>query len=80
MNLLGFGKESMPTVLKDPFGKRNVTRIYVSMSQSLFNDTFSANGSVEFKNGDTHGEQKFNGDTFDDVVLKIQAFLKNELK
>ncbi len=67
------GKEKLPSVLKNPFGKNSIKRIYVSFSQ--FSDRWSANGSVEFENGNTKGEQKFTGQTFDDVVLQIKALI-----
>ena len=67
------GKEQLPSVLKNPFGKNSIKRIYVSFYQ--YNDRWSANGSVEFENGNTKGEQKFTGQTFDDVVLQIKALI-----
>lgn len=81
MNLLGFGKEKvLPSVIKDPFNKRSVKRIYVSMSDLWGRgDAWSANGQVEFTNGNTSGTQQFSGKTFDEVVLQIKAFLE-ELK
>jgi hypothetical protein len=81
MKLLQFGKEQLPSVLNDPFKKTHVKRIYVSFSENVFIDgKYSANGSVEFANGNTKGEQKFDGDTFDEVVLKIKSFLDNDLQ
>lgn len=80
MKLLGFGKEKLPSVVKDPFKKTSVTSIYVRVGRPFFssNDApFKAWGSVEFENGKTKGEQKFEGDTFDDVVLQIKAMLDN---
>lgn len=74
------GKESLPSVFNDPFKKTLVNRIYVSVSKSLFHDKLSANGSVEFKNGNTTGEQRFEGDSFDEVVGKIKYFIQYELK
>ena len=71
------GKEKMPSILKDPFNKNSVQRIYVSFSQ--YSNSWSANGSVKFQNGNTEGEQKFTGQTFDDVVLQIKSFV-NELQ
>jgi hypothetical protein len=72
--MYGIGKEKLPSILKDPFSKINVRRIYVSFSYTF--NQWQANGSVEFLNGDTKGEQKFEGETFDEVVLKIKTFLE----
>lgn len=70
------GNEKMPSILKDPFKKNSVTKIFVHFSQSLFDKTkWSSTGYVNFSNGNTKGEQEFKGETFDDVVLQIKAFL-----
>ena len=65
-------------VLKDPFMKSNITAIRVSSYKS----SYSVNhyGTVEFQNGNSKGEQKFTGDSFDDVVLKIKKFIDLELR
>lgn len=77
MKIEEIGKEKLPSILKDPFNKNAVKRIYVSFSE--YSGTWSANGSVEFQNGNTKGEQKFTGQTFDDVVLQIKSLI-NELQ
>ena len=69
-------KESLPSVVNDPFKKNKVTRVYVSYSKKWVGEGFDCCGSVEFKNGDTNGEQRFHGETFDEVVLKIKAMLE----
>jgi hypothetical protein len=72
------GNEKMPSILKDPFKKNAVTKIYVHFSQGIFDkEKWDASGNVKFSNGNTHGEQKFKGETFDEVVLQIKAFLIN---
>lgn len=78
-DLEGIGKEKLPSVLKDPFNKISIDRIMVVYDKNLFSDEWSARGTVSFKNGDTNGEQKFKGDTFDEVVIKIKHFF-NEIK
>ena len=70
-----FGKESIPTIVKDPFNKNSIKRIYVSFSSGFSGDRWQANGAIEFSNGDTNGEQTFKGDSFDDVVIKMKAFM-----
>ena len=62
------GNEKMPTILKDPFKKNCVKRIYVSYSESWGGQEWWANGNVEFSNGNTKGEQTFVGETFDEVL------------
>lgn len=77
MNISSFGKEQLPSIIKDPFLKYKITKISVSYSKNWTNDNFTARGCVEFENGNTKGEQKFTGETFDDVVLQIKAMLDN---
>lgn len=81
-DLSGLGKTKLPSVIKDPFSKKSCKRIWVSFSENLFDDNWAARGTVEFKNGETKGEQSFEAkgpDAFDQVVLQIREFLK-ELK
>lgn len=69
--------QSLPSIINDPFQKQKITRIYVAVSQNwLKPDTWTAVGNVEFKNGNTTGEQKFTGKTFDEVVLQISALIE----
>lgn len=67
------GEQKLPSVINNPFSKNKVKRIYVSFSE--YSGKWSANGAVEFENENTKGEQKFKGETFDEVVLKIKACL-----
>jgi len=69
------GQQPLPSELNDPFSKTKITRIYVSYG--TFFNKWSANGTIEFENGDTNGEQKFKGETFDEVVIKMKAFIQN---
>ena len=75
--LNNFGEEKMLDVLKDPFKKGSIISIRTNASQSLFNKTWTFSGIVEFKNGDTTGEQRFKGDSFDDVILKMKTFFES---
>lgn len=69
------GKESLPSDFNNPFNKQNIESIYVSFRRGILSGKWNAYGSIEFKNGNTSGEQKFEGETFDEVVVKIKAFL-----
>ncbi len=77
MKLLGFGNEKLPSVINDPFDKNNIESIHVWFSRGIISGKMSATGKVEFKNGDTSGEQMFRAATFDEVVLQIKAMLDN---
>ena len=81
-NIKNFGNSKMPSILKDPFSKQKITRIYVSFREPIWSsDTkWKADGSIEFKNGNTNGEQKFTAegdDAFDQVVLQMRAFIQD---
>jgi hypothetical protein len=77
MNELEIGNAKMPSVITDPFKKGRVTGIHVHASKSIIGGGWSFSGTVKFENGQTAGEQKFNGDSFDDAVLKIKAMIDN---
>lgn len=78
MELLeNIGNAKLPSVIKDPFGKTKVTKITVSFEDFWNSGKWKARGYVYFKNGDTCGDQKFEGETFDEVVLKIKSMLGN---
>ena len=79
MKLLGdmFGSNThMPTTLNNPFAIDKVENIWIHMRRSLWNEEFKFTGSVEFTNGRTKGEQKFEGSDIMDVVKQIYAFLE----
>lgn len=70
---------SVPSSLNNPFATDKVERIFIIMSKDLFSDKFMFRGTVEFTNGRTKGEQKFEGTDIMDVVKQIYSFLE-ELK
>lgn len=81
LKLFGNSKEKItPKVLTNPFGKSNITCIAVFIRKSPFRDEWSASGSVDFQNQNTQGSQRFEGDSFDDVVSKIKTFIDSEVK
>ena len=69
------GNNPLPSELNDPFSKTKIISVHVLYS--TFFNKWSANGTIEFQNGDTKGEQKFRGETFDEVVIKMKAFIEN---
>lgn len=62
------------SIHKDPFKKSCLTR--VSTFSHSVSGTWYFTGCVEFTNGNTTGEQKFKGSSFDDVLIQIKAFLE----
>jgi hypothetical protein len=70
------GNEKLPSVINDPFSKVNIINIHVHFHKSYFGEGWAASGTVEFKNGNTKGEQNFEGAHFDEVAEKIREFIK----
>ncbi len=60
-------------VLKNPFDKSKVEDIHIH----YWRGTGKWSASVEFKNGNTEGTQKFSGDDFNVVVFEMNEFLKS---
>jgi hypothetical protein len=82
MNELKIGNQSLPSTVKDPFGKQSIKKITVTYSAPFWahEKDWSARGTVYFENGNTKGEQQFEEKDFDEVVLKIKQFIQTELK
>jgi len=64
------------SILKDPFFTDKIERIMVVTTKGIFDGKPYSYGTVEFKNGDTKGEQKFEATSFDEVCIKIKEFLE----
>lgn len=72
-----FGKtiENGIRIVNDPFKQRCIKEIHMhAFSSSVFDGKFVFFGRVVFENGDTTGEQKFNGKDLGDVFNKIAEF------
>lgn len=74
-----FGDEQL-SVIQNPFNKNKIVRLFVFYHKNIFNDTWSASGSIEFESGNTKGEQKFEASTFDEVVIQMKACINQLLK
>lgn len=74
-----FGEEQL-SVIQNPFNKNKIVRLYVSYRKKTFEDAWYATGSIEFENGKTKGEQNFEADTFDEVVIQMKACINQLLK
>ena len=76
MEIENIGKRSFLSVLNNPFIKKRITRISVHYQKLTFGNKWVAYGTIEFKNGDTTGKQDFEDSTWDGVVIKMNAFIK----
>ncbi len=68
-------KDSIPSIIKDPFSKNKIIRIMI-VGNCQFEKTHFYS-SVTFKNGETTGEQVINGSSLDDVYIKTANFVKS---
>jgi len=75
------GEVALSPSLINPFNKKCIVGLYVSVDLVTLRgkDKWIARGYVDFKEGNTTGKQRFEGDNFDDVVLKIKHFIDTEL-
>lgn len=76
MELLNFGNTKLPSVIKDPFKKQKIESISVTFQDFFGRGNWEATGRIQFKNGDTCGQQNFKGATFDDVVQQIKSVIE----
>lgn len=65
-----------PSIIANPFDASKVERIQVWMSKRLMGDGFYIRGLVEFRNGNTGGQQDFTGESLIDVLQQIYTFLE----
>lgn len=77
MNFLGFGSNTLPSVINEPFKKEKITWVSVYCIKGESTETWSFSGKVKFKNGNTIGEQEIQGKSFDDVVIQIKSMIDN---
>lgn len=67
--------ESAPSIIKDPFNKDGFDGLSIYVSRKWFSDEWDATGTINFKNGNTNGEQKFKNQTLDGLLIEMKQFL-----
>ena len=74
-NLLGDVKGTELSVIKDPFGKDHVGDIIIHYRSTCIDKPYWV-GSVEFRNGNTKGEQRTpHCDTFEELVAAMKQIM-----
>ena len=68
-----FGNKA-PSIIDNPFTKEGVCKIYMFAIKNSWCNRWSFTGSVEFENGNTRGEQKFEASSLGELYLKIGQF------
>ena len=66
--------ETLPTEVKNPFNCDCIESIHMHANKNMFGGGFRFTGSVEFKNDNTEGTQKFKADNLGELYVKIQNF------
>lgn len=75
--MLEFFKSKSLSIVKDPFNKDSLERVWIDISKDLFNKQIVRHtATVEFKNADTEGKQKFKADNLQDLLEQIDNFIK----
>jgi hypothetical protein len=74
-NALGSQNLNIHSIIKNPFNSNSITHVRVSSTKGFF-DKWIHSGIVEFKNGNTQAEQKFEGENIDDVLNQIRKFIE----
>lgn len=77
MGELNYSKESVPSLIQDPFSKNHIIAIHMHMMEKIVGGGFSFIGTVEFRNNNTKGSQEFREKSFDDLYLAMSKFVKS---
>lgn len=79
-NIETLGNTSLGSTISDPFARNKIKSISVHYIVRTYHPyTPYSYGLVEFQNNNTKAEVRFDGDTFDEVAIKIKQFIENEL-
>lgn len=66
---------SITTDINDPFKSEMIESIWMRSYKSRISG-WTYNGEVEFRNGNTKGEQTFQATTFNDLIAQINLFIE----
>ena len=67
----------LPKELSNPFNSDYITSITIKTFKRILDSSWYTYGTLEFKKGNTTGEQKFEGTDLVDVLRKIHTFVNN---
>jgi len=71
-----FGKDPLPSVIENPFDVKSIESIHIYYGKYPISERPYFSGKVQFKKGNTKGEQSFDGDNLSDVFIKVMNFCK----
>jgi len=64
---------------KNPFGFEFIYQVRIWTSTHIFSKETTWNACIEFKNGFTEGQQKFENKDFKQIIVEMENFM-NKLK
>lgn len=71
-----FGNGPLPSVIENPFDIKSIDGIHIFYGKYAIGGEPYFSGNVQFKKGNTKGEQSFDGNDLSDVFIKIMNFCK----
>lgn len=75
MNLLGNNPNAL-SILKDPFSTKCITDVMLRWTK-MYDGRVWVYATVCFTNGDTKGEQKIEAESMEELIKKVDAFVKS---
>lgn len=73
MFLLGDKTKNLPTEFKNPFNSQKIEAVRMH----IYPKDNDIRATIEFKNGNTKGEQSFRGSDFNEIMRRMQAFVNS---
>jgi hypothetical protein len=67
--------DSITSALNNPFSKSKIVSIHIHIYTGHGGLVKDCRASIDFKNGNTSGEQKFIGEDFAEVAPQVQSFI-----
>lgn len=68
---------NLPEELSNPFNSDCITNVTIRTFKRTWDSNWCTYGTVEFRKGNTTGEQEFNGTDLVDVLRKIYIFVNH---
>lgn len=65
------------SIISNPFDKACVEQVIMVAKKRLFGDGTMIYATISFRNGNTTGEQQIDADNLNDLLIKVQSFIKS---
>lgn len=65
------------SILRDPFASENIVLVRACWVRGRVTEGVHIYGEVGFRNGATEGKQEFQAATYEELLLKIKAFVES---